>query len=142
MVELHEAGAVSAKPNTSLFTAVIYACAFCADDSTEKASSLQVAIETYNELRQPRFAYGIPNNITYLSMLTVIKNLLPPGKERTIAALAVFNTAKESGFVDQKVIRRLFVIVSLEELKGLIPADLLERGSFKHIPGEWRRRIC
>ncbi|GKY92195.1 hypothetical protein MPSEU_000190700 [Mayamaea pseudoterrestris] len=142
MVELHEAGTITAKPNTALFTAVIYTCGFCANDSIERASSLRVAIETYNELRQPTFPYGSPNNVTYLSMLTVLKNLLPSGKERTSAALAVFNTAKESGFVDYKVIRRLFSIVSPKELDGLIPPELLHgRASLKHIPLDWSRKI-
>ena len=142
MVELFEAGTITARPNTALYTATIYTCGFCANDSIEKASSLRVAIETYNELRQPMFPYGAPNNVTYMSMLTVLKNLLPPGKDRSAAALAIFNNAKENGYVDQKVIRRLFSIVSAQELEKALPADIVHgRASLKQIPSEWSRSV-
>jgi len=142
MMELYEAGAIRSRPGTSLFTSVIHTCALCRGGDTEKASHLRVAIQTYNELRQPNSPYGAPNNITFMSMLTALTNLLPEGNERSTAALGIFNAAKETGFVDHHVMERILSIVSAKELEGTLPDNVIYGNApFSELPNEWSRSI-
>lgn len=106
MIDLHESGQISACPNTICFTAVINACAYCENDEADKRQALRIAIRTYKDLEQSA-QYGRPNQVTYSSLLTALRNLLPQSPQRNRAVRDVFESAVKNGFVDSALLQRL-----------------------------------
>jgi hypothetical protein len=103
MIKLQESGHLDSRPDPYCYTAVINACAHCINDEADKRESLRIAIETYKELEK----FGKPNHVTYVNLFNAFGNLLPPSPQRSIAALDVFRTAIQNGFVDSVLIQRL-----------------------------------
>jgi hypothetical protein len=103
MIELHDRGELRAKPNTICFTAVINSCAYCENDDVGKREALRIAIATYKDLEK---SGNKANNVTYLSLLTAIRNLLPGSPKRDLAVKDVFISAANNGYVDDLVLQR------------------------------------
>lgn len=143
MKDLYEAGTLSAAPNTHCFTAVINSCAYCENDALEKRDALKVALATYKELeRTPD--YGRPNQVTYATILTALRNLLPPSDGRTAAAVSIFTRCCATGQMDKSVIQRLHSILTTDEFKCVFPDSLIAPdGSIdmQKLPAEWHRNL-
>lgn len=131
MIQLHSDGQANVRPDSVAYTAVINACkcarttkticalcrkrwltkrcihtgAHCMKDDSEIATSLRIAVATYRELQQKSDAQ--PTEITYFTFLVALQNLVPVGPKRTQAALDVFQTAMESGYVNHRVVSRI-----------------------------------
>ena len=143
MVQLYEAGHVKAGPNTHCYTAVINACAYCENEAVDKRNALKIAIATYKELCAS--SYGTPNKVTYLALLTALRNLLPPGTERTAAVQTVFRNAARDGHVDYQVIRRVQSALTQDELQDLLSAKLVSKKgevNLGKLPVEWTRNAA
>jgi len=144
MVQLYQSGFISARPNTHCYTAVINSCGFCENDAVEKRDALRVAIETYKELLH--LTYDRPNEVTFATMITVLRNLCPKGKDRTLAIGTVFQTCADQGLVDFNVLLRLKSAIQEEsELHALVnPQVFLPNGSIdmSQVPLKWRKNVA
>lgn len=139
MIDLYESGRLHARPNTHCFTAVINSCAYCENDEVEKNAALRIAISTYKDLCASE--YGPPNEVTFSSLLTALRNLLPVSKERTSAALNVFRSAAKEGLVDNIVVKRLQSLVPKDNLRELFPSDIMSIDGDLRVPTEWKRNV-
>lgn len=144
MIDLHESGALITCPNTHCYTAVINSCAYCENDVSEKREALRIAIATYKELTASK--YGVPSEVTFSTLLTALRNLLPKGKERSSAVQTVFKSAAKDGRVDDLVVRRLQSALTTEELRDLFSStDVVSRNGqirISQLPNEWRANIA
>lgn len=142
MVDMYESGKLQSSPNTHCFTAVIHGCAYCENDEIEKSNALKIAISTYKALLASK--YGEPNQVTFSSLLTALRNLLPACKERSAAVQTVFKSAAKDGRVDDLVVRRLQTSLSTDELRELVSAKAVSSDGqvvMDELPREWTRNV-
>lgn len=85
-------------------------CAFCENDENEKQVSLSIAVSTYNELVNS--ASASPNHITFATLITAIRNLMPGGHDRDTAVQVVFKKAAQCGLVDDFLLNRVQTALS------------------------------
>lgn len=140
MIDLHESSKLQAKPNTHCFTAVINCCAYSEKEASEKRIALQIAVDTFHELCQ-KPQYGIPNHVTYSSLLTAIRNLAPANDQRANTIRKLFTKCCQDGQVDDLVIRRMQSALSFKQLKEIFgDANVGNDGQVNTdaIPPEWR----
>lgn len=140
MIEMYESGKLSAKPNTHCYTAVINSCAYCEKDEVEKREALQIAIDTYKDLVSS--GYDQPNQITFSTLITALRNLMPNSPKRTQVIGNVFRKCADNGHVEEFVIRRLQSSLSVAYLRELLGDDAVaDDGSVNidQLPAEWRR---
>lgn len=141
MLELNKSGVISAAPNAHCYTAVINSCAYCEKDSVDQRQALRIAIETYKEmLSDSRTA---PNHITFSTLLTAFRNLMPPDDTRELAIEMIFKRCAKDGFVTDLVLQRLQSAVSTDHLKKLVGKSTIRAdGSvdISTIPAEWFRQ--
>lgn len=105
MIDLHDSGRLDACPNTICYTAVINSCAYCENDDMDKRDALRIAIGTYKDLEKS--SHSSPNHVTYSTLLTALRNLLPISPKRSLAIKDVFLSAITNGYVDQTVVQRV-----------------------------------
>ena len=141
MVGMHESGMIAAKPNTYCYTAVINSCAHCENDDIEKRDALQIAVETYKELIDSD--YGGPNEVTFSTLISVLRNVLPACEKRSSAVANVLKKCAEDGHVGDAVVRRLQSTLSKDELRALLGDGVAADGKvdIEKLPAEWRRSI-
>jgi len=141
MIELKGDGTISASPNTHCYTAVINSCAYCERDSLEKRQALRIAIETYKELlvRIPDGA----NQVTFSTLVTAFRNLLPPDETRAAAIETIFKKCADDGHVSDRFLRQVQSSLSEDQLHKLIGVELLSEGrvDVEQIPSTWRRNV-
>lgn len=112
------------------------------NDTMDKRDSLKLAIRTYKDLEQSKHCDA--NNITYTTLLTALRNLLPREAERARAVRSVFESAAKNGYVDQQVVQRTQSCLSLAEQRELFEADMFASdGSVRvgRLPAEWGRNV-
>jgi len=139
MVELRECGKLSVRPNEICYTSVINSCAHCVNDEVEKKHALKIAVATYKELTKSDHAR--PNSVTYATLLTALRNLLPQGKERSSAVQTVFMNAAKDGHVNDLVLRRVQSALTTEELHQIFSNAVRQDGNVRIdlLPNDWRR---
>jgi hypothetical protein len=81
MTELYESGRIVSPPDAFHYTNLINCCAYVENDEAEKQTALQIAIGAYKALENSNTSQ--PNQITFMSILTALRNLLPPCTQRT-----------------------------------------------------------
>jgi hypothetical protein len=115
--------------------------AYCEKDAAEKRTALEIAIFTYKEL--VKSPYGNPNEVTFATFLTALRNLLPRSKERSAAVRSVFETASNDGRVNNLVLRRVQSALTSKELHEMFPGAISEHGEVQlnQLPKEWRRNV-
>jgi hypothetical protein len=140
MIELHESGAIPATPNTHCYTAVINSCAYCENDALEKRDALRIAVETYKELTGSD--YGRPNQITFATVITALRNLTPASEKRAAAVRNIFRQCADEGQVSDFVLRRLQSVLNVEQFREAVGDHAVSAdGSvdINQIPREWKR---
>jgi hypothetical protein len=143
MIKMFESGEIKAHPNAHCYTAVINSCAHTENDAVEKREALRIAVETYKELCAS--GYDRPNQITFSTMITALRNLLPASEKRAAALKTIFSKCIEEGQVAELVLRRLQSAVSREEFKALIGENAVSHdGSIdiEQVPYEWKRNAA
>lgn len=142
MIELKEEGVIAVAPNAHCYTAVINSCAFCENDSLEKRQALRIAVETYKEMVSAD-AEG-PNQITFSTLITALRNLMPPDETRVAAIETIFKKCADEGHVSDLFLRRVQSSLSLDQLQKLV-GDQVASGEgkldIKQIPLKWRRNV-
>lgn len=142
MKELYASGTISVAPNIFCYTAVINSAAYSENDALEKRDALEIALATYKELEQTSDLEA--NNVTFATMLTALRNLLPPSPKRTAAANSIFKRCCDTGYVDKFVVRRLESMLDEDELKQVVPKYLMTTAGkvdTRQIPEKWRRNL-
>ena len=143
MKSLYESGVIKSPPNIYCYTAVINACAYTERDAIEKRDALEVFVKTYKEMINEENV--VPNHVSFATVLTALRNLLPADEKRAAAVKTVFEKCTEMGMCDQLVTRRLQSIVNTKQLKGLVGDENVdERGviiNMALLPAEWTRSI-
>lgn len=134
MKELHQKNILPSPPNTHCYTAVLNSCAYSSQDDREQA--LKIAIVTYRELQE----HSVPNQVSYSSMLTALRNLVPTSPKRTVAIQDVFQAAVSSGYVDENVVRHLQKALHDDDLHSLIP-NFYQDIRVEELPSAWRRNV-
>jgi len=140
MLKMHKSGAITATPNTHCYTAVINSCAYCENDALEKRGALQIAVETYKELLNSD--YGRPNQVTFSTVITALRNLSPVSEKRAEAIQNVFRRCAQDGQVAEFVLLRLQSALNADQLREVVgDAALSSDGSvdIDQIPDEWKR---
>eukprot|EP00980_Cylindrotheca_fusiformis_P027747 scaffold22549_cov98-Cylindrotheca_fusiformis.AAC.3 len=142
MIQMHKSGAIKAAPNTHSYTAVINSCAYCENDTLEKRDALQIAIKTYKELENSE--YGQPNNVTFSTLITALRHLMPASNKRDAAIKTIFHRCAEDGQVTDTILRRLKSTLSASQLQELVGIHAVSPDGQVYIdkvPDEWKRNV-
>ncbi len=125
-----------ARPNTATANAVMNSCAFTKVDH-EKADALRIAFGVFDWLCSQR-DIG-PDAYTYTIMLSVCSNLLPRRDKsaRFAHAQKLFQKCRDSGFVNDFVLRKLRSTVTEEEYMSLV--EYRVNSSARNLPTSWTR---
>ena len=84
MKSLFSSGIIKSKPNIFIYTAVINACAYTERDSIEQRDGLRIFVSMYKEMISDDSV--VPNHVTFITVLTALKNLLPADEKRANAS--------------------------------------------------------
>lgn len=124
------------RPNTATANAVMNSCAFTKFDN-EKSDALIIAFRVFDWLCSQR-DIG-PDAYTYTIMLSVCSNLLPRRDKsaRFSHAQKLFQKCRDSGFVNDYVLRKLRSTVTEEEYMSLV--EYRVNSSAKNLPNSWTK---
>jgi len=137
MISRYEAtGDPDVKPNVHTANAVCNACAFSKNEE-DRAEALQIAFRVYDWLSNQSDMK--PDSYTYTILLSVCANLLPreDGPTRFAHARAFFESCRDSGYVNDYVLRKLRQTVSDDEYLMLV--DYRTDPSAASMPHSWTR---
>ncbi len=125
-----------ARPNTATANAVMNSCAFTKVDS-DKPDALTIAFRAFDWLSS-QVDIG-PDAYTYTIMLSVCSNLLPRRDTATryLYAQKLFLKCRESGYVNDFVLRKLRHTVTEEEYMSLV--EYRVNSSARNLPSSWTR---
>ena len=135
---LYKSGIIKSPPNIYCYTAVFNACAYTERDSLEKRDALKVFVDVYKEMINEDDV--IPNHVTFVTVLTALRNLLAPDERRASAVGTVFEKCKEMGMCDFSVIKRLQSVVNPAQLKELVGDERVKENGdidISLIPALW-----
>lgn len=142
MKDLYEEGIIKVRPNIHCYTSVINSCAYCARDDAEKKDALTIALGTYKAMEASQDVS--PNHITYATMITALRNLLPHSTQRTEAVVSVFKQCCKNGQVDELVLHRLSSTLKTKELKQLFSNSAVSakgRIDICQLPDKWSSNV-
>jgi len=140
MKSLYTSGVIKSPPNIYCYTAVINACAYTERDSIEQRDALQVFVTTYKEMINEKDI--VPNHVTFFTVLTALRTLLPADKKRVDAVGTVFKKCIELGMCNQSVTKRLESVLNTKQLKELVGDERVsESGAVNNalLPPEWTK---
>ena len=101
---------VDAKPDLITLNSLLNACAFSnAEDEEESAEAVQIAIDAYEMYQAEAPIFGVPNHLTYGTMLMIFNKLLPQNDKRDDLMKNLFYQCCEKGHVSG------FVVVSYKK---------------------------
>lgn len=142
MKVLFTSGVIKSPPNIYCYTAVINACAYTERDSIEQRDALQVFVTTYKEMINEEDV--VPNNVTFFTVLTALRTLLPADEKRADAVGTVFKKCVELGMCNPSVTKRLQSVLTTKQLKDLVGGEKVNESGIVNntlIPMEWTRNV-
>ena len=86
----------------------------------------------------------VPNNVTFSTVFTALRNLLPPDEKRFDAVRTVFQTCVELGMCSSSVTQRLQSLLNVNQLKELVGEDRVQISGAvinELLPEEWTRNV-
>jgi len=131
-------GNISATPTLHSYNAVLNACAFVRGDETCKHQAFDIAMKTYDMLKER----GNPDHTTYGTLLRICATLLPnadPKRESLVDE--IFEAACETGGVGRLVVTQLKFASTPDQHIRLIGRDMTERINVKELPKSWTRNV-
>jgi hypothetical protein len=137
MIERYEATAdPDIKPNVHTANAVCNACAFSKHEE-DRGEALEIAFRVFDWLSTR--SEMDPDSYTYTILLSVCANLLPRDDPATryAHARAFFESCRNTGYVNDYVLRKLRQTVSDDEYLGLV--DYRTEPSASSMPSSWTR---
>ena len=147
MLDAYERGKnPEAKPDIVTCNSILNACAFEPSDSqADRATTMDIAIQSLEAFQAPAPAYGWPNHITFSNMLLAIARQMPMSASRFDLAEATFWQCCKAGHVSALVITHLRNALDEDRLKSIMGSALFvnRHDSFSYdmrrLPREWRR---
>lgn len=142
MKSSYVSGIVESPPNIYCYTAVINACAYVERDPIEKRNALHVLLASYKAMNSDEDV--VPNNVTFSTVLTALRNLLPDDDKRADATRKVFHKCIDLGMCDRSVTQRLQTLLKREQLIELVGEERVDEDEaviFELLPEEWTRHI-
>jgi hypothetical protein len=146
MLELYKSGEnKDAKPDLITMNSLLNACAFSnAKDKKESSEAVDIAIEVYEMYQSEAPLYGIPNHLTYGTMLMIFNKLLPQNELRDELMKNVFYQCCENGHLSGFVVSQLQHGFSDKSLKELFGKAAINDGSNividkRKVPRDWSR---
>ena len=139
---LFSSGVIKSKPNIFIYTAVINACAYTERDSIEQRDGLRIFVSMYKEMISDDSV--VPNHVTFITVLTALKNLLPADEKRANAVGTVFKNCTELGVCNHSITKLLQSLLSTEQLKELVGDDRVDdNGTVNNLklPKEWTQNV-
>ena len=100
----------------------MYRCAYCENDDLDKQDALRIAIATYKDLAKSKDAR--PNHVTFATVITALRNLMPRGEKRDSAVQTIFKAAAKEGYVDEMVVKRMQSVLTPSQLRDIFPAGI------------------
>jgi len=137
MITRYEAtGDTDSKPNVHTANAVCNACAFSKHDD-DRVEALQIAFRVFDWLSSQNDM--TPDSYTFTILLSVCANLIPrhDGHTRYAHARAFFERCRDSGYVNDYVLRKLRQTVTEDEFQGLV--EYRTELSASAMPPSWSR---
>lgn len=123
------------------YNAFIRVCA-SARISENEDSNHQMLGEALQAVQEMRSLYGIqPSSETYAELVTVCKNLLTLGNDRSRAIQSIFQTCCEEGLVDERVLFALKIATSAEQYASLVISKSENVEGTRMVPEEWTRNV-
>lgn len=131
-------GCKECRPDVFGYTSVLSSCASEPGDRKERSKAFNVALSTFQELTQQSEEFGMPNHVTYGTMMKACVRLLPKGNpERKKWSRQLFQESKEKGLVGDMVLSRFREAATPEDYK-----ELMEGFSKRSLPEAWKRNVC
>ena len=98
---------IDAKPDLITLNSLLNACAFSnVEDEKESTEAVEIAIKAYEFYQSEAPLFGVPNHLTYGTMLMIFNKLLPQNDMRDDLMKNLFYECCEKGHVSG------FVVVS------------------------------
>ncbi|GKY94967.1 hypothetical protein MPSEU_000461300 [Mayamaea pseudoterrestris] len=126
------------KPNVHTANAVCNACAFSKKEE-DRTEALQISFRVFDWLsHQPDME---PDSYTYTILLSVCANLIPreDSMTRFAHARAFFDSCRDTGYVNDYVLRKLRQTVTDDEYLGLV--EYRTEPSASSMPQSWTRNV-
>lgn len=146
MLRLFKTGEnIDAKPDLITLNSLLNACAFSnVHDKEESSEAVDIAIKAFEMFQSESPVYGIPNHLTYGSMLMIFNKLLPQSILRDDLMKNVFYQCCEKGHLSGFVVSQLQHGFSNDELKALFGKAAIHDGSNvvidkRKVPKDWSR---
>ena len=153
IVDRSNAGVSSVRPDIVGLNSVLNACAFTdVRSEVDRADALRIAVEAFEFVTASKPKYGRPNHISFGTVLMVLVNLLPPGRDegedesRERLAQNLFWQCCRGGHLSGMVFSQVFKAVSDEtllELFGEAAVRSPETGKVvidrRKVPSEWSK---
>jgi len=139
---LFSSGVIKSKPNIFIYTAVINACAYTERDSIEQRDGLRIFVSMYKEMISDDSV--VPNHVTFITVLTALRNLLPADEKRANAVGTVFKNCTELGVCNHSITKLLQSLLSTKQLKELVGDDRVDdNGTVNNLklPKEWTQNV-
>ena len=86
----------------------------------------------------------VPNHVTFVTVFTALRNLLPADEKRVAAVGTVFEKCTEMGMCDQNVMKRLQSVLNTKQLKELVGDQRVNESGVVNmtlVPPEWTRNV-
>ncbi len=127
---------IDAKPDLITLNTLLNACAFSnVDDVEEAAEAVDIAIKAYELYQAEAPLFGVPNHLTYGTMLMIFNKLLPPNELRDDLMKNLFYECCDKGHVSGFVVVSLFVdylSINFIILKSLTQTTLYIQSQLQH----------
>jgi hypothetical protein len=133
-----EKGNLSATPTLHSYNAVLNACAFSRGDEKARSQSFDIAMKTYEMLKER----GTPDHTTYGTLLRICATLVPasdPKREELVNE--IFQEARETGNVGRLVLTQLKFASTRSQHVLLTGRAFTERINVKDFPTSWSRNV-
>lgn len=138
MLVATEKGNMAAQPTTHSYNAVLNACAFVRGDENMRLHAFDIAMKTYDMLKEN----GTPDHTTYGTLLRICATLIPSSDtKREPLVDKIFRKACETGNVGRLVISQLRFASTPHQFIRLTGRENHERINVKDFPKSWIRNV-
>jgi hypothetical protein len=146
MHELYQQGSKSIRPTVFAYNAVLLACAESTSptniDMEQSKEALKIAVTIFNELRGGRPGSCELDHVSFGNMLRCSNLLTSDSSQRDELITSVFNLCCERGYVNQFILRDLYMVASEDLRQKLLGVrSPLNDISLEDMPTSWQRSV-
>jgi hypothetical protein len=142
-------GGTIIRPDVTTYSSVINCCAYYVGDDAGRREALDVALRTFQKIRNDKQCEDGPNMITFGTVFKAIAKLMPVGENRDKLVASLFAECRDTGQVGTFVLSQVKAASSADLYNELIllPANLTisDENNFDKIanfmPQAWGRSV-